>query len=99
MNESCEENACSQNAELQLLRHFIPNSRAWLFFIVDSELPGNLGLSLSYKSRSRRASTCSPSPEKAQGYYSLGRQSVLGLLTLWVHTVELMSRGVTGGAR
>lgn len=77
MNEPCEENACSLNAELQMLRHFIPDSRAWPFFVVDSGLPGNLGLSLSYKSRSRRASTCSPSPEKAKGYYySLGIQII-----------------------
>lgn len=93
MNESCEANACSQNAELQMLRHFIPDSRTWSLFTVNSGLPENFGLSLSCKSRSWRASICSPSLEKAQGSDSLGRQTISARLA---DTVGLMSSWAAG---
>lgn len=96
MNEPCEGHACSQNVELRMLRHFIPDSRTWPFFTVDSGLPGNLGLSLSYKSRSQRASTCRSSPEKAQDYDSLGRRTISAGLA---DTVGLMSSWVAGEAQ
>lgn len=96
MNEPCEGNACSQNAELQMLRHFIPDSRTWPFFTVDTGLPGNFGLSMSCKSRSWRASICSPSPEKAQGSDSLGRQTISAGLA---DTVGLMSSWAAGEAQ
>lgn len=43
MNEPHGGDACSQTAELQMIRHFIPDSRTWLFLSVDSGLPGDLG--------------------------------------------------------